>query len=260
MSAAFSAIMTVGAAVLPLVINGMTEASATRSPSIPRTLRAASTTAPSSAPMRQVPTGCQTVVILARTQASISSSDRIASPGGDFVVAIGIERRLPHDLARKPDPVAHHKAVGFRGERVGVNLRRGAGIGGGDTDLAAALGAELIAMGEEAVAALFLARHVESEAGQEGELNIWVVENIAGAGEAAGFERDRGAGAGAEEIGAKAGERRAVGTHQTVKRDRPGAGILDVDPRMVLQVAPHIRAFGDDGDAERAEMVRRADP
>ena len=56
-SLAFSAIMIVGAFVLPEVIEGITDASATRRPLTPRTLNEPSTTAPSSAPIRQVPTG-----------------------------------------------------------------------------------------------------------------------------------------------------------------------------------------------------------
>ena len=44
MSAAFSPIMAEGAWVLPLTRSGMIEASATRSPSTPRTLKVGSTT------------------------------------------------------------------------------------------------------------------------------------------------------------------------------------------------------------------------
>src|SRR5690606_34039580 len=56
-AAALSAIIMTGALVLPLTISGMTEASTTRSRSTPRTRRSRSTTAPSSGPIRQVPTG-----------------------------------------------------------------------------------------------------------------------------------------------------------------------------------------------------------
>ena len=49
--------MIVGAFVLPPVIVGITDASTTRSPSSPRTLSSGSTTASSSDPIRQVPTG-----------------------------------------------------------------------------------------------------------------------------------------------------------------------------------------------------------
>ena len=57
MSDARSAIIMTGAWMLPEVIDGITDASATRRPSTPRTRRRGSTTAPSSLPMRHVPHG-----------------------------------------------------------------------------------------------------------------------------------------------------------------------------------------------------------
>ena len=58
-STALSAIASTGALVFPLGIVGMIDASITRRPSTPRTLRSAVTTASGSPsrPMRQVPTG-----------------------------------------------------------------------------------------------------------------------------------------------------------------------------------------------------------
>ncbi len=55
--AARSAIMIVGAFVLPLTIVGITEASATRNPTMSWTLRSGLTTASESVPMRQVHVG-----------------------------------------------------------------------------------------------------------------------------------------------------------------------------------------------------------
>lgn len=49
--------MTVGALVFPRGTTGITEASTTRSPSIPRTFSSGSTTACSPSPIAHVPTG-----------------------------------------------------------------------------------------------------------------------------------------------------------------------------------------------------------
>ena len=57
MSEAFSAIMITVALVLPETTVGITEASTTRSPSMPRTRNSLSTTARSSGPIMQVEVG-----------------------------------------------------------------------------------------------------------------------------------------------------------------------------------------------------------
>ena len=61
---------------------GMIEASATRSPSMPRTRSAGSTTARSSVPIRQVPTAWYTEV--ARLGSSRASAARSPKPGPGF--------------------------------------------------------------------------------------------------------------------------------------------------------------------------------
>ena len=81
MAAAFSAIMSVGALVLPEVIVGITEASATRRPRRPRRRRRGSTTAPASAPKRQVATGWKMVVPMRPAASSSPAWSSTDTPG-----------------------------------------------------------------------------------------------------------------------------------------------------------------------------------
>ena len=75
-SAAFSASIKVGELVLPLVMVGMTPASTTRSPAMPRTRSWESTTAngSSSRPIRVVPTGWKMVVAISPASRARSAS------------------------------------------------------------------------------------------------------------------------------------------------------------------------------------------
>ena len=82
-SAAFSAIIRVGAPVLPEVIAGITDASTTRKPSKPNTRSSESTTAVGSltCPILQVPIKCHAVPPRSRAQAN-SSASVCAEAGG----------------------------------------------------------------------------------------------------------------------------------------------------------------------------------
>ncbi len=85
MAAPFSAIIMVGALVLPDVIVGITEASITRSRSMPITRSRSSTTVIGSllSPIFAVPTGWKIVVPMspAALTSAASSSSRTAGPG-----------------------------------------------------------------------------------------------------------------------------------------------------------------------------------
>src|SRR5437879_3340889 len=80
-SADFSPIIIVAALVLPDTTVGMTEASATRRPSIPRTLSSGSTTAIASTPILQVLVGWNTVPPRRRAKSKRSSSLCTSGPG-----------------------------------------------------------------------------------------------------------------------------------------------------------------------------------
>jgi hypothetical protein len=77
-----SPIIMAGALVFPPVMLGMIDASATRSPSTPRTRGSGSTNARSSVPIRQVPTAWSTEV--ARFGSSAASAARPPKPGPGF--------------------------------------------------------------------------------------------------------------------------------------------------------------------------------
>ncbi len=68
------AIASVGAAVLPLIMLGMIEASIMESPLTPRTFNEASTTDASSNPIRHVPTGCHIVAMVRQAWSATPSS------------------------------------------------------------------------------------------------------------------------------------------------------------------------------------------
>ena len=80
MSAPFSAIMITGALVLPEVIVGMIDASATRKPMSPCTCNSSPTTAIGSWPILHVPTTWQAVWPYCRANSKSSSSVRRFSP------------------------------------------------------------------------------------------------------------------------------------------------------------------------------------
>ena len=97
-AAAFSAIIRVGELVLPEVMVGMMEASATRRPARPRTFRRGSTTAVSSLPILQVPTGWKMVVEMSPAAFASSSSLWKSRPGrnssGRYFASAGMETML----------------------------------------------------------------------------------------------------------------------------------------------------------------------
>src|SRR6218665_73459 len=90
-STAFSAIITMGALVLPETSVGIAEPSITRRPAMPCTRRRASTTASGSLPMRQVPTGWKMVAPWWRQKSRNSAALAARGPGRNLGVEKGVE-------------------------------------------------------------------------------------------------------------------------------------------------------------------------
>ena len=120
---AFSAIMIVGELVLPLTIVGMTEASAMRSLPRARNLSRGSTTASSSAPMRQVPTGWKIVVPMSPAARRRSASVCKRRAGTVLLRVEARECRLRRDAPGQPDRPRGHLAVRLRRQVVRPDRR-----------------------------------------------------------------------------------------------------------------------------------------
>ena len=126
MSAAFSPIMMVGALRLPVVIEGMIEASTTRSASTPITRVCGSTTA----------SGSLARAHLARAAGMIGALDLVADEGVDrlvvdaigarldFAAAVGIEGGLRENLAGQPHAGAHFRPVVWLAHVIELDARR----------------------------------------------------------------------------------------------------------------------------------------
>ena len=81
MSAAFSAIISTQALMLPETRSGIADASTTRSRSMPRTRRSGSSTVSGPVPIGQVQDGWCAVIVVFLIQASMSASDFTLTPG-----------------------------------------------------------------------------------------------------------------------------------------------------------------------------------
>ena len=133
-SAARSATALTGILLLPAITVGMTEASTTRSASMPLTRSDASTTSP----MRQVPQAWCTVTSELRICASICARPCTCGPGDSLLA--GERRECWRRKKRARDLKAAHQHIDVTGcaEEIEVNRRPGVRVVAGQCDAAAA--------------------------------------------------------------------------------------------------------------------------
>ena len=115
----------------------MIEASTTRSPSIPLKRSCGSTTASASAPMRQVPAGWWSVLAWRAGVGEVVLVGLHLRPRQALGQDEGLQRVLPHDLARQLQALDRHLAVIGVGPVVRVDQRRGRRVGAGQPHRAA---------------------------------------------------------------------------------------------------------------------------
>ena len=134
---AFSAIMTVGALVLPPTSVGMTEASTTERPSMPRTRSAA---IDDRQRVGAHAAGPDRVIDRVGAPADLRDEGLVARPlGKQLRTAMRRERRAIHDLARAPHAGHQRLEVLRLREKVRIDARRRARVGRAQPDAAAAL-------------------------------------------------------------------------------------------------------------------------
>ena len=136
-SAARSPIMIDGAFVFPVVTVGMTDASATRRPSMPCTRSRGPTTAAASPPILHVPTWWWYVIAVSRTYRRTSSAVLTDGPGYRSTAPHSRERRGGTDPPAELDGRDQALEIGLAGEDVRVErdgiLGRRAGESQGST-------------------------------------------------------------------------------------------------------------------------------
>ena len=201
----------------------------------------------------------------------VGALHRLAHEGVDLVVAlhrfarrqlvaaVGVEGRLGEDFPGQAHAGAHLRPVVLVAHIVEQHFRRRLRIGRGEADRAARPGAHRAGMGLVAVAAHPLLHVVRRRQRQEVVLDVGPAHARPRADEAAGFEMVGRTEPGFERDPAHADQPHLQQAGRRMERDRPGAGVLEIEFQMVLQVCADAGQIVDDPDAVFLQMPGRAD-
>ncbi len=188
-------------------------------------------------------------------------------PRRDLPSAMGVERRLGEDLADQAHALAHHCAIDIARQVVGVDHRRGLGIGASQGQLADALGPQLADRTVEHVAGPVAARRRAAEgmaqaggaAGEEVDLHVRCGRRGIGLQEGPALVREAAERALAEHRGLGEPDRGAVNPQMVIGLVRRLGLVRHHHMHMVLQVAADALQLGRDRESQLREAVGVAD-
>ncbi len=262
MSEAFSAIISTQALMCAETRSGIAEASTTRSRSTPCTRNCGSTTALGPMPIAQVEAGWCAVIAVFLIQASISASVLTSGPGEVSAPRNGASGACAATSRAILKPCAQGRQVVRRAEVARDDLHRIVRIGRAQQHLAAAVGMQQRRPDAEAVRVGPLpAREPERGLGRraaEHELDVGHRKLRPRLDEGVQAARHHGRRPAAEEVAAQHVQRHLVEPHVVAEFAATGPREHDQHREMVLQIFAD-RQIGDRLDADRAQMIGRAD-
>src|SRR5471030_1298157 len=176
----------------------------------------------------------------------------------DFAATVGVQCRLLHDFTGQADAIAELLPVLLGGHVVEQDAWVLARILGLGLDTTATRRTHGTHVRLEAVLFHTVAAVVVNRDRQEVVLDVRPIEFFAGTDETAGFELVAGADAGAVEQPLGTDGRLVVPEQRRVQRHRLGAGVLQVQLKVILQVFADARQVVDHRDVEAFQQFGRA--